>query len=220
MLFSANCADDVGARAESFLGRFNLKKCRTDKQPPIFKQLATQSQPTHHPPPPALAPMVQSNLASASPILSLMLSEPTTKQKQAYSGMKRRHAMIRLQNLHTPKLRFSESPFSEIHGLVNKSQLPLYHTQSQFSEILGLVNKSCLTPLFTRVAHCQTTSNLHILNSFEKLRSFYTKFILMIFFSSDSKGSQKCSKVLHYPKENRGNLSISIFRYSACTLMK
>ena len=87
MLFSANCADDVGARAESFLGRINLKKFRTAKQPPIFLQLATQ--PTPHQPPPALAPiptLVQSNLASASPILTSMLSEPTTKQKQAYSG--------------------------------------------------------------------------------------------------------------------------------------
>ena len=84
---------------------------------------------------------------------------------------------------------------------MNKSQLPLYHTQSQFSEILGLVNKSCLTPLFTRVAHCQTTSNLHIWNSFEKLRSFYTKLILIIFFYSGSKGSRNSPKVLHYPKE-------------------
>ena len=86
ILFSAHFAD-VGARAESFLGRINLKKCRTAKQPPIFLQLATQ--PTPHQPPPALAPMptlVQSNLASASPILTSMLSEPTTKQKQAYSG--------------------------------------------------------------------------------------------------------------------------------------
>ena len=88
VLFSANCVNDVGARAQSFLGRINLKKCRTAKQPPIFLQLSRQSQPTPpHQPPPALAPMVQSNLASASPILTLMLSEPTTKQKQAYSGM-------------------------------------------------------------------------------------------------------------------------------------
>ena len=48
---------------------------------------------------------------------------------------------------------------------------------------------------------CQKFSDLHISNSFEKLRSFYTKLILIIFFYSGSKGSRNSPKVLHYPKE-------------------
>ena len=48
---------------------------------------------------------------------------------------------------------------------------------------------------------CQSLSDLQILISFEKLRSFYTQLILMIFFYSGSKGSRNSPKVLHYPKE-------------------
>ena len=59
--------------------------------------------------------------------------------------------------------------------------------------------------------NCQTTSDLHISNSFEKLRSFYTQLILIVFFYSGFKGSRKSSKLLQYPKREQQVIKALLF---------
>ena len=58
----------------------NSTRILNKKPSRIILHLQPRQQPIHYP------PSVKSNLASASPILTSMLSEPTTKQKQAFTG--------------------------------------------------------------------------------------------------------------------------------------